>query len=246
MNHGSDTRKRAAGYESLERARYESVEGLSRVLLGMLAAAAAVDVVAVVSSGMQLEVLRAGLLRGEQGAGTTIAGLYRENTIGALGLALAVATLPVFAAWIHRAHRNLASLGAKNLGVTPAWAVGWFFMPFANLWMPYQAMRTLWRASQDAPRWQLQGVPWWLALWWVAWVARQALGTAMMSQESSGSAIEAQLQWTEMNMTAHTVGLLLNALAAMLVFRISRAQAAQLNMPRGAEPPEHSRRATTA
>jgi hypothetical protein len=222
-------------------ARYESVEGLARVLVGMLVAAVAVDVVAVVSSGMQL-----GTLRGEHDAVGAVPGLYRENSVGALALALAVATVPVFAFWIVRAHRNLPLLGAKNLDVTPEGAVGWFFVPFANLWKPYQAMRTLWRASQDASRWPLQDVPRWITLWWVAWIARHALGAAMTTQEPSASVVEAQLRWTELNITVQSVSMLLNGLAALLVLRVSRAQFAQFKSseqvssaaaPRPASPP---------
>jgi hypothetical protein len=204
--------------------RYEGVEGLSRVLVVMLVAAIVIDVLAVLSSGMQL-----GFLREPQNAVVATAGLYRENSIGALALALTVVTVPVFAVWIVRAHRNLPFLGAKNLGVSPEWALGWFFVPFANLWKPYQAMRTLWRASQDASRWQLQSVPWWVTLWWVAWLARHALGSAMTMQEPSASVMEAQLRWTELNMTVQTVSVLLNGLAAMLVVRVSRGQSAQVN-----------------
>jgi hypothetical protein len=203
-------------------ARYESIEGLTRVLAGMLIAGSAVAVLAMASSGMQL-----GVLRGDHVAGIDTAAVSRENSIGALALLLMVATIPVFGVWIVRAHRNLRGLGAKNLNVSPAWALGWFFVPVANLWMPYRAMRMLWRASHDPARWQLQAVPWWVTVWWVAWLARQVLGTSMSMQEPSTSAVEAQLRWTELNITVQTVSMLLNGLAAMLVLRISRAQSAQ-------------------
>jgi hypothetical protein len=220
-------------------AKYESVEGLSRVLVVMLLGAAAVDGVAVVSSAMQMDVLRE-----THGVGGAITGLYRENSIGALALALTVATIPVFALWIVRAHRNLLSLGARRLDVTPGWALGWFFIPFANLWKPYQAMRTLWRASYDSQRWHLQAVPWWVTLWWVTWIARQAMGVAMTTYEPAASAIEAQIHWTEENMTVQTVSGLLNGLAAMLVLRIWRAQSAQFRSSKRVPPAEPARPAS--
>jgi hypothetical protein len=211
--------------------RYESIEGLTRVLAGMLIAAIAVAAIAVASSAMQL-----GVLRGEHIAGIATAGLYRENSIGALALMLTVATIPVFGVWIVRAHRNLRALGARGLDVSPGWALGWFFVPFANLWMPYRAMRTLWRASHDAARWQLQRVPWWVTLWWAAWLARHVLGTSMTMQEPSASAVEAQLRWAELNITVQTAGMLLTALAVLLILRISRAQTAQYQSAKQAQP----------
>jgi hypothetical protein len=213
--------------------RYESIEALTRVLVALLLTAMAVSGLAVVSSGIQLDVLA-----GAPSILDARSGLYRENSIGALGLVLTAATLPVFGVWILRAHRNLPGLGARGLDASPGWALGWFFVPFANLWMPYRAMRTLWRASHDAARWQLQAVPWWVTLWWVAWLARQVLGTSMAMRGPSASAIEAQLQWTELNITVQTVSMLLNGLAAMLVLRISRAQSAQLRSSKRAQPRE--------
>lgn len=46
--------------------------------------------------------------------------------------------------WIYRAHDNLTLFGLTGLEFTPGWSVGWFFVPFANLVKPYEAMRELW------------------------------------------------------------------------------------------------------
>src|SRR5687767_1529604 len=58
-----------------------------------------------------------------------------------------VASVVVVAMWIHRAHANLRDAGTDGLEFTPGWAVGWYFIPFANLIKPFQAMRELWNAS---------------------------------------------------------------------------------------------------
>lgn len=49
--------------------------------------------------------------------------------------------------WIYRAHDNLTQFGLTGLEFTPGWSVGWFFVPFANLVKPYEAMRELWSRS---------------------------------------------------------------------------------------------------
>jgi hypothetical protein len=49
--------------------------------------------------------------------------------------------------WIFRTHRNAALFQSAEPSITPGWALGWFFVPIANLWMPYRAMRQLWLAS---------------------------------------------------------------------------------------------------
>jgi hypothetical protein len=45
--------------------------------------------------------------------------------------------------WKYRATANLWLLDAHVAEVRPGWAVGWYFIPLANLWMPYVAMRQL-------------------------------------------------------------------------------------------------------
>jgi hypothetical protein len=68
------------------------------------------------------------------------------------------------AMWMHRAFRNLPALGATNLRWSPAWAAGGWFIPVANLVIPYLVARELWRATNPPePRILLEG-------WWAAWV----------------------------------------------------------------------------
>jgi Domain of unknown function (DUF4328) len=50
-----------------------------------------------------------------------------------------VLTAIAFLMWTHRAYRNLPALGARNLETSPGWAVGWYFVPIANLVKPYSA-----------------------------------------------------------------------------------------------------------
>jgi len=51
------------------------------------------------------------------------------------------------AMWIYRAHANLRDANVGGLTFTPGWAVGWFFVPIASLFKPFEAMRELWDVS---------------------------------------------------------------------------------------------------
>src|SRR6185295_7113854 len=53
----------------------------------------------------------------------------------------------VWCVWQHRAQRNAIELAYGKLQFTPGWAVGWWFVPFANLVKPFQTVRELWKAS---------------------------------------------------------------------------------------------------
>jgi hypothetical protein len=78
--------------------------------------------------------------------------------------------VPLFAIWIHRIQTNTFALGILDLQYTPAWAVGWFFVPIANLLMPYWVMREMWCANRNPSGWQ-NDTNRWLILWWLLFLA---------------------------------------------------------------------------
>jgi hypothetical protein len=70
--------------------------------------------------------------------------------------------------WVHRAYKNLPSLGAGNLDSSPGWVVANFFIPILCLYKPYRAMKEIDRHSvatgHELDRSNLIG------LWWAAWI----------------------------------------------------------------------------
>ncbi len=88
--------------------------------------------------------------------------------IGLIGFAGAAVAVPM---WMHRGYRNLPALGATGLSWSPRWAAGSWFIPFANLVVPYLVARELWtRSGPPGER------PWPLLwLWWTAWIGAYAL-----------------------------------------------------------------------
>jgi hypothetical protein len=65
---------------------------------------------------------------------------------------LAIASaIAAFCMWTHRVYRNLPALGARGLRYTPAWAVGWLFVPLVNLVVPFFVFSEIWRHSIPAP-----------------------------------------------------------------------------------------------
>lgn len=89
-----------------------------------------------------------------------------------------LATIIVYCCWIHRANRNARALGAADMQFTPGWCVGWWFIPVANIFKPYQAVAELFRASDpDAgEHWRTASVPAMLGTWWACWIICNVLG----------------------------------------------------------------------
>lgn len=103
---------------------------------------------------------------------------WAANAAGAiLALLVSVVFLIVYGVtgvlalkWIYRVTRN-AHAFAEGLPTSPAWAVGWFFVPVAALWKPYAALSDVWQASERPAGWRTAPKPRWLAWWWIAWIA---------------------------------------------------------------------------
>ncbi len=74
-------------------------------------------------------------------------------------------------AWIYRAHANLLLTDVPAIDFTPASAIGWFAIPIANLFKPFQAMKALWRVSHSEDPNADETAPSIMWFWWIAWIA---------------------------------------------------------------------------
>jgi hypothetical protein len=61
-----------------------------------------------------------------------------------IGLVVSIVYVVLFFIWIYRLNKNLRTLSDMNMKFTPGWSVGWFFIPFANFFMPYRVVKELW------------------------------------------------------------------------------------------------------
>jgi uncharacterized membrane protein YdcZ (DUF606 family) len=71
----------------------------------------------------------------------------RQYGFAMAALALILTTSVFWLRWQHRAHSELRDRVNPALEFTPGKAVGVWFIPFANLVLPYRAVRELWRGS---------------------------------------------------------------------------------------------------
>lgn len=123
----------------------------------------------------------------------------------------------LFLTWIHRAHRNLPALGARNLRYSPGWAVGGFFVPILNLFYPFGVMREIWKASNskfdvaDSPSWENAPTSPLVGLWWAFYLISSFGGIYVFTSMSS-------IQRTTFFSRATILNELYNASWSMLIF----------------------------
>lgn len=88
----------------------------------------------------------------------------------------AVTIIPVLI-WVYLAHDNLRNEGLSGLKNTPGWATGSFFLPFANLYFPFAAMRELANRSAGEPEELGEADVDVVFSWWGCWVGGMLLWT---------------------------------------------------------------------
>lgn len=98
---------------------------------------------------------------------------------GLLLIIIYITGVVFFLMFIYRCGKNCRSLGASGFEISEGWSVGWFFVPIANLFMPYKAVKEIYQASEpaaDLRNWKSVSVPSLLGLWWGFWLASSFLG----------------------------------------------------------------------
>ncbi|WP_405761065.1 DUF4328 domain-containing protein [Streptomyces sp. NBC_01420] len=156
--------------------------GLAKAVCVLLGVAAFTDVLGV-AAGIHARVLVAdgledGFLAVDEEAWDRADMLYLAA--GRLQTLTFLACAVVFIVWFRRVRLNAEVFDPQAHSMAPGWAVGAWFVPFGNLWLPRRVASGVWTASapadtpggrSEAPRGLLNG-------WWAAFVAAEILSRA--------------------------------------------------------------------
>lgn len=156
---------------------------LSKFVLWGLYAEIAVAIVAIISNFMEYQFLvdvRDGVYANAQALVETDAAAsdFRQLVVGVGGGAIILVSSILILIWIYRANANARALGALNMQFKPGWAIGWYFIPIANLWKPYQALKEIWQTSQGIAERSAELRPSIFPWWWTLWLIYSFLGQA--------------------------------------------------------------------
>ncbi len=147
-----------------------------------------------------------------------------SSVSGAAGfwLLVFIATVVAWLIWQYRAQVNAQHLTTKKLTFSPGWAVGWWFIPFANLVQPFRAVRELWQASGTTG--SVEGTWPVLVLWWIAWLGFNLV--SVFARDAFDRATDAPALATadEGNLIAMVLGVASAAFAIAIVRAVLRRQ----------------------
>lgn len=145
---------------------------LTQVLKTLLWISLGIFAVSLISDGMQLNLL----LSGSISKASAVANDVRQHLAAMLRLLALLVTAITFLIWVHRANKNCNGFANNRLEFSPGWAVGYYFVPVVNLYLPYKAMKEIWRVSTDPVHWRSQSGSLLLVLWWMLWIVSNITG----------------------------------------------------------------------
>jgi hypothetical protein len=183
----------------------------------------ALSAVGIVSDIWQLDLLASEPFTSEEADANDL----RQRIVGIVTMVSAVGAMLVVSVWTYRASSNAHKLGAQGLRYTPRWAVGGYFIPLANLWMPYQVMKEIAQASRDPSAWQSRGWPRSLPLWWFSWLATGFATNVYVRKLQAAHTVDGLVDATRVGMISTGLGILAAFLLANLLGEISATQVAR-------------------
>jgi uncharacterized protein DUF4328 len=152
---------------------YQSAHGRARAVVALLIAGAVISLLTIPSHILDMYVTPLGADQELSDNPLALLALLLTAILGLATVAVYIATVITFLMWLYRANNNIAAFGEPREH-SAGWAVGSFFVPFANLVIPYRAVKEIWKKSDPAGADSLlytPSPPGYFPAWWGFWIA---------------------------------------------------------------------------
>jgi len=126
-----------------------------------------------------------------------------------------------FFRWIYRTNKNLHTLSGDQITFTPRWSVGWYFIPIANLFKPYQVMKEIWRVCHKNESTTHSLLSWWWFLLIVSIIPAGLASDLAMMVDYANSNIASAITY----IVSDGIDVIMNIVMLSLVTRIGKVYA---------------------
>ncbi|MGA5515573.1 DUF4328 domain-containing protein [Streptomyces pseudogriseolus] len=203
--------------------------GLAHAVTALLAVVIVADVLSLGAAAYMRSVMGDVVSTGPSGidmdavdrADTAIAGSSGLYLLGLIG------TATLFIIWFHRVRHNAEVFAPGVQRRTPGWAIGGWFIPFANLWIPRGIAQDVLRAGQPDP-WagelRHQRL---LNSWWGLWIASNIFDRLAAQRYDAAEDPQAVHDATGWLMTGSVLDIVAAVLALLFVRRLTADQNAK-------------------
>jgi len=141
-----------------------------------------------------------------------------------LELIIYVTTVVFFLMWLYRACNNVRAFDPwRRLDHSAGWAVGSFFIPFVNLFVPFRAVKEVWQKSGPPDELLSEpGVPASFPTWWLFWILASFAGNISMRASFNENVPEKTA--TMISIVASALSILAAVFAYLVVDAIDKRQ----------------------
>ncbi len=206
-----------------------SAKGLATAITALLLAFIAIDLFSLFA-GLNMHALMGRLMSdGFENVYFSDAALADALSMaaGALQVLGVLATGTVFLIWFYRVRANAEVLTPGTCTMGKGWAIGSWFIPVGNYWLPFRIARQTWDASfQGAPEGSRRPRAI-LFAWWFTWVASDALGVAGARLHSKVESPESLQIATRIEMVSDAINIAAAVLAILVVRKLTHRQQAR-------------------
>ncbi len=131
--------------------------------------------------------------------------------------------------WIYRVTMNSHTL-VEGPRVSPPWSIGWYFVPFANLYKPFQAVNDAWRATlPPLTSWRDQDTPPLLRVWWGLWLTTSFLDNTSFRLQMRAKDVGSTTAISGLDLVSDVLWVVLCLVLIQVVRRLSAQQADALS-----------------
>ena len=210
-------------------ASYRPANGLVTFLCLLLGANALLRLVGAGSSYLDAEMLAKYTSFDDINEAELITAGVRALLILAVSSLVFILTAVVFCVWVVRAAKNARALGAQGMTVSPGWCAGWFFVPIANLFMPFKGVSEIYKASEpgmnpaNPQAWKDVAVPGVLIAWWALWIL-SSLVNNLSFDFGSGQSMDSLIVSSYVGIAGQTVSMVCAFCAVSVVRAIHDRQ----------------------
>jgi len=211
-----------------QQAAFKDPEGLTKWTKWFLYAQVVITVIAIISGLLEYQLLsdfKNGVYSSQALAvAAAEANDARQGVVGILQFFIFVVSGILILKWIYRSNYNARQLGAIDMAFTPGWSIGWYFIPIANLWKPYQAMKEIWKASSNPHSWKSQPVSSLLPWWWFFWIVSNMFANASFRLTMRAEELNELIAANVVTQLSDITGIPLNLIVIAMINRVYAMQ----------------------
>ncbi|MEU1369359.1 DUF4328 domain-containing protein [Streptomyces sp. NPDC005803] len=148
--------------------------------------------------------------------------LYQGS--GSLQVLTFLATAVVFLVWFRRVRRNAEVFDAYAHPMRPGWAIGGWFVPLGNLWLPHRVASGIWTASSPGGSNRLPAPRGLLHAWWVTLLCSELFSRYTGRLSSDAEEPDEVLHAFDLGMAADALDIAAAVLAILFVRRLTAMQ----------------------